>query len=109
MAVDNLTGFEKEQLIRLLAHHMMPETRQLIARTLPQVFAKLFDVRVTVDTADNMVVIISAKSEAHCSGCGEQWPCSVEKNKGAYRPEISVMHSRKDDTEEFRHGSKFRP
>lgn len=102
MAIEDLKSFEKDQLVRLLMHHAMPETRQLIARTLPQVYAKMCDVRVTVDTATD-VVVISAKDDktkfsvtlAHCAGCGEQWPCSVEKNKGAYRPEISVMHSKK--------------
>lgn len=101
MAIEDLTSFEKEQLIRLLSHHMMPETRQLIARTLPQVYAKLNSVRVVVDTSGT--VVISAKDDrtkfsvesANCGGCGEQWPCTVEKNKNYYGGLEAAKHSPK--------------
>jgi hypothetical protein len=27
-----------------------------------------------------------------CAGCGEDWPCSVDGNRAAYRPDIAAAH-----------------
>jgi len=39
---------------------------------------------------------IVAVPGAHCGECGEEWPCSVQRNRKMYRPDVSVMHTRKD-------------
>lgn len=28
-----------------------------------------------------------------CGECGEYWPCSVQKNRESYRPDVVVMHT----------------
>lgn len=33
-----------------------------------------------------------------CVACGEYWPCSVERNKGAYRADVATAH--RPDTRE---------
>lgn len=29
----------------------------------------------------------------HCGECGEEWPCSIERNRKSYRPDVVVMHT----------------